>query len=208
MPTAMQPGNSTTESSHIVQVTSSIGLLVGLVAIIIFAIWISHGRHPSPTSSTFVTTYWMDQARLRKDLADHRRCTLNSIPVVEYRTGLQKDVLEGGQMFSNFVHNAYLPGEASQASNSNERISLKHGAGTELLCCSVCTDEFVDGEKVRILPCRHIYHQHCIDPWLLKKSGTCPICRAAPKDGFSQSAHLPLEPKPVLLQGENSTSAG
>lgn len=175
MPTAMQPGNSTTESSHVVQVTSSIGLLVGLVAIIIFAVWISQRRHPSPTSSAFVTNHWMDQDRLRKDLADHRRCTLSSIPIVKYRTGLQKDVLEGEGMVPDFVHNAHLPGEASQASNSNERISIKHGAETEILCCPVCTDDFVEGEKVRILPCRHIYHQHCIDPWLLKKSGTCPI---------------------------------
>jgi hypothetical protein len=175
MPTAIHPSNSTTDARHIVQVTSSVGLLIGLVAIIFFAVWISHGRHPSPTSSTFVTNYWMDQDRLRKDLADHRRQTLSPLPVVKYRSGLQKDVLEGGKMFPDFVHNAHLPGEASQASHSNEMISLKHGAGTEILCYPICTDDFVDGEKVRILPCRHIYHQHCIDPWLLKKSGTCPI---------------------------------
>ncbi len=174
MPTAVQPGKSTTESSHIVQVTSSIGLLVGLVAIIIFAVWMSRGRHPSPTSSTLVTNYWMDPARLRKDLADHRRCTLNSIPVFKYRTELQKDVLEGNQ-FPDFMHNTHLLGEASQASSSNEKIPLKHGAEAEALCCSVCIDDFVEGEKVRILPCRHIYHQQCIDPWFLKKSGTCPI---------------------------------
>jgi hypothetical protein len=169
MPTAIQPGNSTTDASHIVQVTSSVGILVGLVAIIIFAVWISHRRFPSPTSSTFSTNYWIDQDRLRKDLADHRRCTLSSVPVVKYCTELQKEV------FPDFVPNAHLPGEASQASNSNERISLKQGAETESLCCPVCTDDFVDGEKVRILPCRHIYHQCCIDPWLLEKSGTCPI---------------------------------
>lgn len=175
MPTTVQPGNSTTDASHIVQVTSSVCLIVGLVAIIIFAVWISHGRHPSPTSSAFVANYWMDQDRLRKDLANHRRCTLSSVPVVNYRTGLQKEVLEGGRKFPDSVFNAHLPGETSQTSNSEERISWKHGAGTEILCCPVCTDDFVDGEKVRILPCRHIYHQHCIDPWHLEKSDTCPI---------------------------------
>jgi hypothetical protein len=175
MPTAIQPGNSTTDASHIVEVTSSVGLLVGLVAIIIFAVWVSHRRYPSPTSSTFVTNYWTDQDRLRKDLAHHRRCTLNLIPVVEYSTGLQKDVLELGTKSPDSVPNADLLREASQASNSNRRISLKHGAGTEVLCCPVCTDDFVEGEKVRILPCRHIYHQLCIDPWLLEKSGTCPV---------------------------------
>lgn len=41
--------------------------------------------------------------------------------------------------------------------------------------CSVCTEDFVENEKVRILPCRHIYHKRCIDPWLLNFAGTCPL---------------------------------
>ena len=41
--------------------------------------------------------------------------------------------------------------------------------------CSVCTEDFLDGENVRILPCAHIYHQRCIDSWLLDFSGTCPL---------------------------------
>jgi hypothetical protein len=43
------------------------------------------------------------------------------------------------------------------------------------LGCSICTEDFVAGEDVRVLPCNHRYHPACIDPWLLNVSGTCPL---------------------------------
>lgn len=43
------------------------------------------------------------------------------------------------------------------------------------LTCSVCTEDFVENDTVRILPCGHIYHRRCIDPWLLRFSGNCPL---------------------------------
>ena len=32
--------------------------------------------------------------------------------------------------------------------------------------CAVCLQEFIDGEDLRMLPCIHRYHKHCIDEWL------------------------------------------
>lgn len=43
------------------------------------------------------------------------------------------------------------------------------------LACSVCTDDFVKGQDIRVLPCKHKFHPDCIDPWLLNVSGTCPL---------------------------------
>lgn len=43
------------------------------------------------------------------------------------------------------------------------------------LACSVCTDDFVKGQDIRVLPCSHKFHPECIDPWLLNVSGTCPL---------------------------------
>lgn len=43
------------------------------------------------------------------------------------------------------------------------------------LACSVCTDDFVKGQDIRVLPCEHKFHPECIDPWLLNVSGTCPL---------------------------------
>jgi hypothetical protein len=171
MPTAVQPNNSTTDTSHTVQVASSVALLVGLVAIIIFAVWISHGRHPVPTSSAFRTNFWVDQERLRKNLVDDGRYTLSSIPIVRYQLGLQKQVKGRG----NEVPNADLPRGECQTMTANGGRALKQAPEDVPLSCPVCTDDFVESEKVRILPCGHIYHQHCIDPWLLERSGTCPM---------------------------------
>ncbi|KAH6591372.1 hypothetical protein BASA50_008726 [Batrachochytrium salamandrivorans] len=44
-------------------------------------------------------------------------------------------------------------------------------------CCAICLDDFVVGSRVRELPCRHIFHSLCIDPWLLKHNRLCPICK-------------------------------
>jgi len=55
--------------------------------------------------------------------------------------------------------------------------------------CTVCSEgfkkgnktfeiffELVLGEKIRKLPCKHIFHDKCILPWFEHKS-TCPNCR-------------------------------
>lgn len=41
--------------------------------------------------------------------------------------------------------------------------------------CPICTDDFVRGQDVRVLPCQHQFHPDCIDPWLVNVSGTCPL---------------------------------
>lgn len=35
--------------------------------------------------------------------------------------------------------------------------------------------DFEYGDPIRFLPCLHIYHMDCIDPWLMR-SFTCPSC--------------------------------
>ena len=43
--------------------------------------------------------------------------------------------------------------------------------------CTICLSNFVDGDKVRTLPCFHVFHKECIDEWL-QRNQTCPICKA------------------------------
>ncbi|KAL5397552.1 hypothetical protein PMIN04_003417 [Paraphaeosphaeria minitans] len=44
--------------------------------------------------------------------------------------------------------------------------------------CPICLDDFEPKEsQVRELPCRHIFHVDCIDPFLLNNSSLCPICK-------------------------------
>ncbi|KAJ1277917.1 hypothetical protein BS78_04G039500 [Paspalum vaginatum] len=50
--------------------------------------------------------------------------------------------------------------------------------------CSICQEEFMEGEEVGRLPCDHQYHVCCIGQWLAQKNW-CPVCKApaAPSRG-------------------------
>lgn len=43
--------------------------------------------------------------------------------------------------------------------------------------CSICIDDYDDDSEIRQLNCNHVFHITCIDPWLLKESYKCPLCR-------------------------------
>ncbi|XP_057516544.1 uncharacterized protein LOC130797802 isoform X2 [Amaranthus tricolor] len=44
--------------------------------------------------------------------------------------------------------------------------------------CSICQEEYVDGQEVGRLSCKHKYHVECINQWLRLKNW-CPICKAS-----------------------------
>lgn len=46
----------------------------------------------------------------------------------------------------------------------------------EYKACSICLDDFKDGDELRILECCHRFHSNCIDGWM-KSHTTCPICK-------------------------------
>lgn len=42
--------------------------------------------------------------------------------------------------------------------------------------CSVCKDNFESGQTIIKIPCKHIFHDECIKPWLNERN-SCPTCR-------------------------------
>ena len=42
--------------------------------------------------------------------------------------------------------------------------------------CVVCLDAIREGEPVKRLPCGHVFHSSCIDPWLMEEKAVCPTC--------------------------------
>jgi len=47
--------------------------------------------------------------------------------------------------------------------------------GKEAEPCAICLDDMRHCRRIRRLPCGHMFHPECVDPWLLEKE-TCPLC--------------------------------
>lgn len=69
-----------------------------------------------------------------------------------------------------------LPVVQYEASNASEKsLDMEgHSNGLSNSTCPVCTEDFVRGQLLRVLPCQHQYHLGCIQDWLTRGSN-CPI---------------------------------
>jgi len=81
---------------------------------------------------------------------------------------------------------------------------IKYKAGDPYETCVICLDDFVEGDKLRVLPCDHGYHSKCIDPWLVKNKRICPQCRKRVFDRRPDSSDESADEQAPLLS-TNST---
>ncbi|XP_031556549.1 E3 ubiquitin-protein ligase RNF181-like [Actinia tenebrosa] len=55
-------------------------------------------------------------------------------------------------------------------------ITRNHLKDDSTSSCPICLAEYEENEKVKQMPCEHMFHSGCILPWL-EKTNSCPVCR-------------------------------
>ncbi|NXS02250.1 RN149 ligase, partial [Oxylabes madagascariensis] len=80
-----------------------------------------------------------------------------------------------GSQFGNQGHRKETKRAISQLQLHTVKRGEK-GLDVDVENCAVCIENYKLKDTVRILPCKHIFHRTCIDPWLLDHR-TCPMCK-------------------------------
>ena len=65
------------------------------------------------------------------------------------------------------IMNLYFPAKTFEFFRKNSNNSEE---------CVICLQEFINGDMCRELYCLHLFHESCLDPWILINQ-TCPVCR-------------------------------
>lgn len=185
-------GPSPTTAVAMIILYSITGVITALFLIIIVTGAVRAHRHPERYGPRNVL------GRPRQSRAKGiARAMLETLPIVKFGEH-QEDKPSGSDVElgnAGNTHNTASSGEGDAAIEGGNRRSLSDvqspdttvvtGALTsegdttvskdEGLGCSICTEDFVKGQNIRLLPCDHKFHPDCIDPWLLNVSGTCPL---------------------------------
>ncbi|GLT29819.1 hypothetical protein SLA2020_046620 [Shorea laevis] len=81
------------------------------------------------------------------------------------------------QLMENDPNRRGTPPAAKSAINSLPSVKITGEImNSEMNHCAVCKDEFEEGTEAKQIPCKHLYHEDCILPWL-KMHNSCPVCR-------------------------------
>ncbi|XP_068667750.1 RING-H2 finger protein ATL66-like [Aristolochia californica] len=99
--------------------------------------------------------------------------------VCRYRRQLSPGPLADGHHHATNIPPLHQRTGLDPAAISSIPVLLHVTSPADDVQCSICLSNFVEGEKVKVLPlCHHTFHPECVDKWLRTHS-SCPLCRAA-----------------------------
>ncbi|XP_074269190.1 receptor homology region, transmembrane domain- and RING domain-containing protein 2-like [Silene latifolia] len=86
--------------------------------------------------------------------------------------------------------------------------SLVFTTVTEEYCtsstCAICLEDYIVGDRLRLLPCRHKFHAICVDSWLTSWRTFCPVCK---RDARTSNGEPPASESTPLLSSNPSSIA-
>jgi hypothetical protein len=129
-----------------------------------------------------------DIARMARNAARHLDVdSILNLPTMTFRSPKRfvKNISESNATDSRDPAEAWsfimVP---KNASKSIENSGVCDDTDTE---CVICLESFVDGDRLRVLPCDHSFHVGCIDRWLSGShshhecfTSGCPTCKKRP----------------------------
>lgn len=92
---------------------------------------------------------------------------------------IQRFLYAGSPFSSQNKKNKNNRKETKKAIDKLQLHTVRHGdreIDLDIEGCAVCIEVYRSRDVVRILPCKHVFHRVCIDPWLLEHH-TCPMCK-------------------------------
>jgi Ring finger domain len=70
-----------------------------------------------------------------------------------------------------------IKGEEELVAYTGEELGMGEVQTTETHECCICLESLQQGEMVRTLPCRHVFHHDCINGWFNHHKYSCPMCK-------------------------------
>jgi len=125
-----------------------------------------------PSSLTFITLL---VHRIRASRAAQRDRApedfVNNLPSRVW-TGKAFEKLDSQELGSVIPSNAEAPTEEIEEDPSTSQAGKPHSENPwfeQQVECAICLSEFMKGDRVRVLPCQHIFHLGEVDEWLIQR---------------------------------------
>ncbi|BFZ64044.1 Nucleolar protein 58 [Saitoella coloradoensis] len=119
-------------------------------------------------------------------------------PVLDPNKAVETTMVFEAGLNGTTINHTSTPSDAT-LTNPTHTQGVSEAPNFDQTSCAICLDEFIPHESlIRELPCSHIFHPDCIDPYLSTRSSLCPLCKRS---------CLPRGYVPDTLQLTNATIA-